>query len=117
MTFKNIHKWFIGLALIASVVSFSGFTAESSVKETVLTELINTNKPITKTAVYYYSTVLKFERPTNFSFKTILKYYNLRTNIQFKTADLKVRDYLAYVTLKPLAQRINKDNYSHIFIG
>ena len=70
MIFKNIHKWFISLALLVSVVSFSGFTAEKTVKQNVFTELIKTNRPITKSAVYYYRAILKVERPTNFSFKT-----------------------------------------------
>ena len=117
MILKNIHNWFLSLAIVASVVSFSGFTAESPVKKPVHTELIKTNKPITKSAVYYYGAILKLEQPTNFSFKTLLKYYNLRTNIQFISTDLKVRTYLAYVTLKPIEQIVVKDNYSHIFIG
>jgi hypothetical protein len=117
MIFKNIHKWFISLALLVSVVSFSGFTAETSVKQNVFTELIKTDRPISKSAVYYYRAILKIERPTNFSFKTLLKYYNLHANIQFITADLKVRDYLAHVTLIPVQHRFKKDNYSHIFIG
>lgn len=117
MILKNIHKWLVSLALIVSVVSFSGFTAERSAKEPVLTELINTQKPINNSSVYYYGAILKLERSTNFSFKTFLKYYNLHSNIKFSNVNLKVREYLAYVTLKPLARRLNKDSYSHIFIG
>ena len=117
MIIKNIHKLFISLALVVSFVSFSGFTGETSVKETVRTELIKTNRPIINSAVYYYGTVLKLKRPTNFSFKTLLEYYNLQNNIQFSITDLKVREYLAFVTLKPLVHELNKDNYSHIFAG
>ena len=117
MIAKNIHKWFISLALVVSFVSLSGFTGETSVKETVRTELIKTNRLIINSAVYNYGTVLKLKRPANFSFKTLLEYYNLQIYIQFSITDLKVREYLAFVTLKPLVHELNKDNYSHIFAG
>ena len=117
MIIKNIHKLFISLALVVSFVSLSGFTGETSVKETVRTELIKTNRLIINSAVYNYGTVLKLKRPANFSFKTLLEYYNLQNNIQFSITDLKVREYLAFVTLKSLVHELNKDNYSHIFAG
>lgn len=117
MIFKNIHKLFISLALVVSFVSFSGFTGETSVKGIALKELIKTNRPIINSAVYYYGTVLKLKRPTNYSFKTLLEYYNLQNNIQFSTTNLKVREYLAFVTLQPLVHELKKNNYSQIFAG
>lgn len=116
MTFKNIHKWIVSLAFVVSLVSFSGVTIETHPKESVQTELIKTNKPTSKAFVYYYGALLELDRPTNFSFKTLLKSYNLFDYLQFQNLSNKALAYLANKHFEIFKHAVNQDDYQDFIL-
>ena len=118
MLYLKIHKWLFSIALIASIVSFSGYINHTETMVSNSTELLLVKKPVSKTAVYYFGIVNSdISHSFNFSFKTLLKNYNLKHSLMFKTINERALQYVNHIQFKGFIHFINQDHYHKIFIG
>ncbi len=118
MIFLRLHKWLISLALIMSIVSFSGFNYSSVVSKSNQTELLVAKKPVYKTAIYYFGVAnCTLNQSFNFSFKSFLKSFNALYKVQFEVIKESTLQYANLMQFKELKHSINQDDYHKIFIG
>ncbi len=118
MLYLKIHKWLFSIALIASIVSFSGYINHSETVMSSPIELLIAKKPVSKAVIYYFGIVNpNIKHSFNFSFKSCLKNYNSIHSLQFKTVNEIALQYVSYVQFKEFIYSVNQDYYLKIFIG
>ena len=118
MLYLKKHKWLFSIALIASIVSFSGYINHTESLASNPTELLLVKKPVSKTAIYYFGIVnSNINHSFNFSFKTLLKNYNSIHSLMFNTLHERALQYVNHIQFKSLTNSINQDEYHKIFIG
>ncbi len=90
MFLNKIHKWIINLAIIAGVVTFSGFINNNVPLTYYHAELV-VKKPISKTSVYYFIALKKsscfITDGYEFSFQSFLRNYNTTSSLHLKTSN------------------------------
>jgi len=115
----KLNKWIVSLAILAGVVAFSGYS-ESQVKtDCNQTELV-VEKPISKSSVFYFSTINTVSNPMDyyeFSFQSLLKNHNLKAGLHVKTNNFICLQYLHTFRTKALLNSLKQDDYHDIFIG
>ena len=91
LSFKSIQKTLASLALLATIISFSGFSNANENIQIIQTELV------TSSHSYDYSTIKKYRiindnskeitynQYTVFNFKSLLSTYNFDFCVRFKT--------------------------------
>ena len=116
----KIHKWIVSLAIIAGVVTFSGYTSSNVPLTYENTELV-IEKPISKTSVYYFiaskNSSSLITDGYKFSFQSFIRNYNSTTSLQIKTGNYKALQYFDAICCKELLRCLNQDDYHNIFIG
>ena len=118
MLYFKINKWLFSLALIASIVSFSGYINHTESLVSSPTELILVKKPVSKTAIYYFGIVnSNINHSFNFSFKTLLRASNSWVILQLEDIKDKELQYANSIQFKVLKHSVNQDEYHKIFIG
>lgn len=114
------HKCIISLAIIASVVTFSGFTNSNVSVSYDNTELV-VEKPISKTSVYYFIALKNSSSLITdgykFSFLSLIRNYNATTSLQIKTSNYKTLQYFNTICNKKLLSCLNQDDYHDNFIA
>ena len=107
---KNFQKFLASVALLATVISFSGFTSSSKNNQTTQTELVLNNRisnySNTKTCFFLYGNDKKvtFNHYTFFSFKSLLNTFNFNFYIRFKS---QKKNVLQFIDLNnPLKQNL-----------
>ena len=88
---KALHKWFTSVALLAAIVSFSGFTNASSNFQKPQTELVYNANGFNDASDFYYSQLFNssknqiYNQYTVFNFKCFLINHHLDFSITIKT--------------------------------
>lgn len=92
LTFKNIKKFFTGLLLLTTFVSFSGFSDTIKSIQVNQTELVSKRSPFSFYEAKNYHTPktvshkkVTYNQYTLFNFKSLLKIFNFDFEIRFKT--------------------------------
>jgi len=115
----KLNKWIVSLAIIAGVVTFSGYS-ESQVKTVCnQTELV-VGTPFSKSSIFYLSTIENVSNPLDyyeFSFQSLLINHNLKTGIQIKTNNFICLKYMHTFRTKELLINLKQNDYYDIFIG
>ena len=118
MPYFKIHKWLFSIALITSIVSFSGYINHTETLVSSPTELLLVKKPVSKIAIYYFGIVNSSTNHSfNFSFKTLLRASNCLVILQLEDLKDKELQYANSIQFKVLKHSVNQDEYHKIFIG
>lgn len=113
------NKWIVSLAILASVVAFSGYTERQVKTICSQTELV-VEKPISKSSIFYFSAIKNVSNPMDyyeFSFQSLLKIHNLKTSLLIKTNNFICLQYMHTFRTKELLKSLKQDDYHDIFIG
>ena len=121
MSLVKIYKWFLGLAIIASITSFSGYTDSSELVSHENTEWVSLNNPVDHVTNYYFNTVKNEKNLIKelylFEFKFLLEKYNSAVSLQFKTSIFEALQSVKDLYFEALINTRNADDYHDIFIG
>ena len=117
MFLKGLHKWLTSVALLAVMVSFSGFTNYQSYPQKPQTELVVSNPSInpitTKTFKFLKRTTqsISFNQYTTFCFKWLLYSQQYNLSIRFKSQKKTVLQFNKHLLLEQnrIAQILSSD--------
>jgi len=122
MSLIKIYKWFLGIAIIASVTSFSGYTENTNLVCNENTEWVCLNNPVDHVTNYYFNTVKTqkdlIKELYLFEFNFLLENYNTAVSLQFKTSNYKALQSVENLYFEALINTTgNTDDNHDIFIG
>jgi len=119
-------KWIISLALLTSLISFSGFARSSTLHQnTLITELVvhhNSKTSYVGTVSFtskYPLTIKSFSAFFSFNFSSFLNVFNNSCRVRLDTQNRIVNNTLNYYSTDELKLIVpsNTDKYNNIFIG
>mgnify|MGYP000577884709 CR=1 FL=1 len=124
MFLKGLHKWFTSIALLAVIISFSGFTDYQSYPPKQQTEIVFSNTSLNPTTTKSFKFLKKhstqnisFNQYTTFNFKSLLQVHVFNFNITFKTQKTTQLEFNNLSVLEQnLIAQIFSDDYQSNFI-
>ncbi len=121
MSLIKLHKWFLGLAIIACVTSFSGYIESTELVCHESTEWISLDKPVNNKTNYYFNTTVNqtvlIKDLYLFEFNSLLKNYNSAVNLQFKTTNYEALQSVDDLYYEAFIRTCVTDDHHDIFIG
>lgn len=123
MLLKGLHKWLTSIALLAVIVSFSGFTDYQSYPQKPQTEIVVSNtsiNPVTSKSFNFLKQStqnISYNQYTTFCFKWLLYSEQYNLNITFKSQKEMALQFNKHLFLKQnLIAQIHTSDYSNNFI-
>ncbi len=121
MSLIKLHKWFVGLAIIACTTSFSGYSESTELVCHENSEWVSLDKPVNNKTNYYFNTVVNqtdlIKELYLFEFNSLLKNYNSAVSLQFKTTNYKALQSVDDLNFEALINTNDTDDNHDIFIG
>ncbi len=121
MSLIKLHKWFLGLAIIACVTSFSGFIESTELVCHENTEWVSLDKPVNNKTNYYLNTAVNqtvlIKDLYLFEFNSLVKNYNVTVSLQFKTTNYEALQSVEDLYYEALINTNDTDDNHDIFIG
>ena len=118
LTFKRIQNFIASIALLATIISFSGFSSSNNSSNINQTELVSksasSDYSTTKTCNFDYNTSKKvtYNQYISFNFKLLLNTFNFNYNVQLRTqkkAVLRFRNLDNQLKQHLIANSLSKD--------
>lgn len=121
MSLIKLYKWFLGLAIIASVTSFSGYIESTELVFHENTEWVSLDNPVDYVTNYYFNSVKTqkdlIKELYLFEFNSLLKNHNSNVSLQFKTTNYKALQSVEDLYFEVMINTCDTDNDHDIFIG
>ena len=117
---KTVHKWFAGILLLATLVSFSGVSSVATNFTKTQTELVSNSNLFDITSVLYYDDVFNssqniiYNQYTVFNFSCFLIRHHFDFSITFKIqkeAVLQFKDFNSILQQNLIAQEHSNDSH------
>ena len=124
MNLRRLHKWFTYIALLAVVLSFSGFTSIITNYQKPQTELVHNTNSIYDSLVKQYKslhsvlTKVSSNPYTFFSSKNLLNKQHLNFSVKIKSQKEKFLEFTNYndILEQNLIAKSQAQNSNHIYI-
>lgn len=120
---KKLHKYFFGLAVLASLVSFSGYVNHNSLQVNNTEWVVGENILPSNTAFFYVKTkgvrVSSIKSFYNFNFDCLLSIQQGTYNLNFKVANrlrLQFKSLNSFFELKYTNSFFNRDSFYSNFL-
>lgn len=121
MSLIKLHKWFIGLAILTCVTSFSGYTESTELVCHENTEWVSLDNTVNNKTNYYLNTAVNqtvlIKDLYLFEFNSLLKNYNSAVSLQFKTTNYDALQSVEDLYFEALINTSDTDDNHDIFIG
>ena len=121
MSLIKLHKWFLGLAIIACVTSFSGYTESTELVCHENSEWVSLDKPVNNKTNYFFNTVVNqtvlIKELYLFEFNSLLKNYNVAVSLQFKSTNYEALQSVDDLYFEALINTSGTVDHHDIFIG
>lgn len=123
-TFKKIQKILANVALLATIISFSGFITSNEGTKPVQTELVKTSTSIDYTTIKEYSLLKNTSKKVTynqyiiFNFKSLLTTCDFDFNVRYKTQKKAILQFTSFNSLleQNLIAKTLSDKTPHILI-